>query len=167
MGLILSQQGSFGQNSNSFGCGTANKCSVCLYKLICDRSPFCCIKKETESCDFTPIINIISQLDNSISNELSNKNISIDNINNNIELLNNRFDEIVSYINSMNSKMDDILAKFEDSNIFYNNENIISNAEVLSENEKGIVPFENNNDPVLVQKKDIFGRTKWVEEKRK
>lgn len=167
MELVLAQQNSFVQpQNNTYNCGTPNKCSMCMYKLICDRSPFCCIKNNGGSCDLTPIINELSQLETSMSNEFSNINTNINSIGATINTLNNSINSIGEAINTMSTKIDEILSKLNTTNTISGNAVPTVDAEILSENEQGLVPVSNNNETVLVQKKSVFGKTKWVEEKK-
>ena len=67
--MVLGNQGNVSQ-SNVYSCGTPVKCGSCLYKLICERSPFCCIKNNS-TCDLTPVMNALSQLQQVLENDLS------------------------------------------------------------------------------------------------
>lgn len=163
MELVLAQQNSFNNPNNSHSCGTVNKCSMCLYKLICERSPFCCIKDSGGNCDFTPIVNELSQLEIAMANEFSNINKNIIENTTNIDA---KLDNLTDFAKGINNKLNDIISKLNSLSSVSSNEIQTVNAEILPETEQGLVPFS-NDDTVLVQKKNVFGKTKWVEEKKK
>ena len=163
MGLVLAQQNSFSQPNNLCNCGTPNKCYTCLYKLICERSPFCCIKNSS-SCDLTPIVNELSQLETAMANQFSNINTNINSIGSTLNTVNSSINSIGAAINEINSKLDEVLSKLENTNSV--NSIPVANAETFSGEEQSLIPVTNESDTVLVQKKSMFGKTKWVEEKR-
>lgn len=172
--MVLNQQIRAGSNE----CGTANKCVVCNMRFICAHSPYCCVhdKKDSENVDLTPINEKLSDLSDKvqyqsqafpiIGNAIDGINAKIESLNSGLEKLSELVqiirDDIKTFNSESSDKLSDILNKVnEKSDNMYN---------VSEEINSELVPYNtesNNNDTVLVEKKNLFGKTKWVEEKKK
>ena len=165
--MVLSQMNNIAQPASNCGCGTINKCSMCVYKLICERSPFCCIKNGgSGTCDLTPVLNAINQLGEAINNKFTNTDANIASIGAALNTMNSSINSIGAAINESNAKLDEILSKLNTSATVTNAIDV-SNIEDIKDGENGIIPYSSEPDSVLVQKKTMFGKTKWVEEKKK
>lgn len=168
-----------------------------MYKLICPKSPFCCISGG--GCDLTPVLSAISQLNSLITSNFSTTNGNISNLQTDISSIGATLNTMNQSINSIGSVVNEILARLPatanasvlsvDPNEVSNSVSepaLMSNVSVarqnISENTDetpvamSAEPVEPNslstyipksNDTVLVQKKGLFGKTKWVEEKKK
>ena len=158
--MVLSQSNSFSSNNNHCGCGSTPKCSMCLYKLICDKSPYCCINNSC-NCDFTPIQNAINQLESEMSNGFSNLNTNINSVGALLNVVNNSINSIGAATNEINSKVDEILTKLPSTNVESESAEKIESQ--MLPVESNIIPTSKGNDTVLVEKKNIFGKTKWFE----
>lgn len=147
-------------------CGTTAKCMGCMYKLICPRSPFCCLGNGG-STDLTPVLQAISNLSSSISDAFAGQGAAINGLDSKLNsigaalnILNENVNSIGALLNTVNATVNEINSKITTS---------ATTVETIQPEEaeaQGIVPFE-GNDTVLVEKKGIFGKSKWVEEKRK
>lgn len=152
---------------NNSSCSTS-KCVACNFRFVCASSPHCCID------------NIRSNSDNSNNTE-------------EILKLSKKIEELESFIagfvNSQVSVVSGILEEFKNinSNMGVINNSVSESSKVISEKVKSvidsiqqaktlqeefpessgqIVPFDNQEEgKVLVEKKGVFGRTKWVEKK--
>lgn len=158
-------------NIQNNGCGTINKCSVCNFKLICDKSPYCMINKINNvdlTQSFEPLKN---QLDSvmsglsTINNNLmvidsGNKNIllNISKINENLVSLGNNITEL----NDIISKSLKVINENSDEIKDVTDDTTVENYDI---NNSDVVPYTNEPDTVLVEKKSIFGKSKWVEKK--
>lgn len=152
--MVLGNQANVSQ-SNAYSCGTPVKCGSCLYKLICERSPFCCIKNNS-TCDLTPVMNALSQLQQVLENDLSVLLTNINSVGAAVNAANESLNSIGSVVNEINSKLDNM------QNVSLNS----NNSNGLVEASSSVVPYS-DDETVLVQKKGIFGKTKWVEEKKR
>ena len=144
--------------NNSNYCNTS-KCITCNFRFVCASSPYCCVKFDS-------------------SNSVGNSEV-IENLSNRIEEL-EKF--ITGFVNSQASIVSGVLEEFKNinSNIDSINNAISESSKIISEkieftkdnitseNSSQIVPFPNETEDknVLVEKKGMFGRTKWVEKKK-
>ena len=144
---------------NSIGCNTS-KCYSCNFRFVCASSPYCVIQ------------NINANKDNNTQEVI--KEISV--------ILKSQMDAIAlvfDKINSINTEVSSIEESISTLNKSINNASnvaevgiqpeTVSYSEVQSNSipENQIVPFNSEEQKVMVEKKGLFGRTKWVEEKRK
>jgi archaellum component FlaC len=154
-------------NNPSNACGTTSKCGGCVYKLICDRSPYCRIKNNSTNLDLSPVTNELTQFESAMGKELKTISANMNTVGSNLNVLNNNINNIGTAISEINTKLDEILSKLSSSKVELDDTVQSVDAEEVTEDEQGIVPFTNaSDDTVLVQKKNIFGKTKWVEEKK-
>ena len=178
--MVLPSSNRLEQSQFSYQCGTASRCSVCMYKLICPKSPFCCISGS--GCDLTPVLSAISQLNSLVTSSFSTTNGDIASLQTDIS-------SIGATLNTMNESINSIGAT---ASVFSVDPNVSSNTVLMSEMpisiqnvsndiEEPVTPMTaevvepnslatyvpKDNDTVLVQKKGLFGKTKWVEEKKK
>ena len=153
-------------NIQNNGCGTISKCSGCMFKLICDKSPYCALKDNNND----------SEIYQNIQEQLTNIMSGLSTVNNNIMAVDTNDQKIDSAINSLQTSINLI-----SENINKSLSNINTQLEVLNEklanntngvvnvspNGSDVVPYtdENQDATVLVEKKNMFGRSKWVEKK--
>ena len=207
--MILSPNQTNNVNSqNGCGCGTVSKCCSCTFKLICDKSPYCCICKNSGSnCDLTPVLAALSEgfayLNTHLetnsaqsSDDFAYVNNHISELSNDFAYLNNHLDEVLnaqtesfSYVNThitnstnqlidiINELSNNINAKLEiiqsQLNIITDkipdieDNGIVTNPLVQNQSVQNAVATLNEVQPadMLVQKKGLFGKTKWVAEK--
>lgn len=153
-------------------CGSANKCSSCNMKLICARSPFCCVcntsSQSTSNLDLSPIESKIDDLFIDINNSI----VSIEgNNNSNMQTLaNNLNGKIIELQNSFNAqvvelshKLQSIVETIENVTSTINSSGVsVLSTQANTSTESGLVPASYSvipdNGTVLVEKKNIFGK---------
>lgn len=165
-------------NLQSNSCGSINKCSDCMYRLICPISPFCSIGNSSSGTSSTDTNSVLSAINEGFSGQSSNLQSLISMI----QTLSNRLNEMNSTINELNTKIDDINSKItsvqpssistmslDSSDVdIYPPQEINSNSDSnYALDNQGIIPYNPKEGTVLVEKKGLFGKTKWVEEKIK
>lgn len=181
------------QNSGYCQCGAIPRCSVCMYKLICPKSPFCCISGG--NCDLTPVLSAISQLNSLVTSNFSTTNSNISNLQTDISSIGATLNTMNNSINSIGAVVNEILSRLPDTanaSVLSVDPNVSNDTILMSETpiseqntsgniEEPVTPVTaefvepnslttytpKDSDTVLVQKKGLFGRTKWVEEKKK
>lgn len=191
--MVLPSSNRLEQSQFSYQCGIASKCSVCMYKLICPKSPFCCISGS--GCDLTPVLSAISQLNSLVTSSFSTTNGDIASLQTDISSIGATLNTMNESINSIGATVNEILARLPataNASVFSVDPNVSSNTVLMSEMpisnqnvsndiEEPVTPMTaevvepnslatyvpKDNDTVLVQKKGLFGKTKWVEEKKK
>lgn len=172
-------------NTSSQGCNSG-RCISCAMSLVCSKSPYCVLDGEQQNIDFISILkgtpesiyeNLLSMksgLDNNTlaiaslleldSNSYNSLATKIDLLGDQISLLSHSIQGVNDRFNAIDEKLDLILSKFTES------EYIPQNGELMnaSGEESGIVPYSTlaNDSPVLVEKKTLFGKSKWVEQKK-
>lgn len=140
------------QQQNS--CGTVAKCSGCIYRLICPISPYCSIKNVSQSSNFDAV-----SMQKGIDSQFESLNSGLVNMDFGIK-------DIVNSINNINSRLEDIYSKLDKINTQEPvNYNYVEETQDGENN--GLVPYSKENQTVLVEKKGLFGKSKWVEEKIK
>lgn len=132
------------------------KCSTCNLKLICASSPYCLINESS-----TQSVNDIQQLKselyaqintiNSMIEQFNQMNLSITSVEKSLSNLSQSVDSIKNVAESINQPQ--VLYSSVDQNNY-------------NEEQNKIVPYEEKDDKVIVEKKGLFGKTKWVEQKR-
>lgn len=152
-------------NIQNNGCGTISKCSGCMYKLICDKSPYCVLGNDKDTDKYKEI-----------QEQLSNIMSGLSTINNNVMALDihnqkilSAIDVLQNTINSVEEKTDKILKKIKDKKDDTEEclDNNIEEVSKLNVDSSDIVPYteQSQDATVLVEKKNIFGKSKWVEKK--
>lgn len=158
-------------NIQNNGCGTINKCSVCNFKLICDKSPYCMINKINNvdlTQSFEPLKNQLDSVMSGLST-INNNLMVIDSGNKNILLNISKINESLVSLGNNITELNDIISK----SLKVINENSDESKDVADDttvenydiNNSDVVPYANEPDTVLVEKKSIFGKSKWVEKK--
>lgn len=186
--LVLGNANTLTQSSGYCQCGNIPRCSICMYKLICPKSPFCCISNS--GCDLTPVLSAISQLSSTMSSNFSGLNSSIENLQTSINsigatlnTMNSSINSIGSVVNDINTKCDEILSKLpatvQNASVFSVDNNApqsniepkdsdVTPVEAELVNPNSLATYSASEpETVFVQKKGLFGKTKWVEEKKK
>lgn len=156
--MVVSQN-----NQNGCGCGV-NKCMNCTWCLICAKSPYCCINGGGSCADTQKILDAISNLSQDLAETTST---ILSTIGTGFTFVNNHIDTIATSINTnvdtkiagIDTKLDEILSRLP----------VVNNISATDIEAQGaIVPFDasvSDSEPVLVEKKTLFGKTKWVEQK--
>lgn len=170
---------------NSAGCSNG-RCNNCAFALICNKSPYCVLNNLNNiQTDLSPVVQTVDEKLYAVTSNMSelNNNIgtvnvsyeqivdSINNLNKVLEnmklLLNNKFESINTQLNNMlidfENKINDTNSKIEAINT--NDSVLISNS--VENTENAVTPYTNqaNDATILVEKKNIFGKSKWVEKK--
>lgn len=155
-------------NSVQNSCGTSgNRCATCNYKFICSKSPYCTTAHINDNFDnLAKFISVFykdyqtnsesqTAVNTQIQQGLSAQEIKISELKTKLE----------DCCSELNTKLDKILEKLsEKQNNMVNTENENDNpqVEVLDKNE---LELYGPNAEHYVEKKNIFGKTKWVKEK--
>ena len=186
--MILSQNVSSPQRY-FVNCNNNRRCSSCLYRSTCRFSMFynmnntqIPIKNTQSTTNNTENTVDISQFSTSrsistpVENDKNNIDIEsyINKISDNIFMFVSIIENVNSYINQINSKLDELSSIVSNNNSSILKEEDKNNISIQSFNTDSnnkdnlsIAPVENNeSETILVQKKGLFGRTKWVEEKK-
>lgn len=167
-----------------YECGTVNKCVNCNMMYMCPRSPYCRMgnnnNMDMAQPDLTPLQNTISGLSGMVaqqSQEIDFLKSNVNEINEKINslhmIMSNLSGSVLSGISALSSKMDGNQTKNEYKASEVPNGIVLNNSGVSQEVQMqgaSMVPYSQSNaneDTVLVEKKGMFGKTKWVEEKRK
>lgn len=153
-------------NIQNNGCGTISKCSGCMFKLICDKSPYCALKDNNN--DSETYQNIQEQLTNIMSG-LSTVNNNIMAVDINDQKIANAIDLLQTSVNLISENVNKLLSN-TNAQLEALNENLANNTNGIinvSPSGSDVVPYteENQDATVLVEKKNIFGKSKWVEKK--
>jgi hypothetical protein len=154
-------------SDNSRNCGSASKCGNCNLSLVCPKSPYCCIKNTGggSSGDIKTLLSAISAENKLLSEGFSVLEQNLTNLISQIQDLKQTMiknsTEINDQLNSVETKIDSL--SFKDSTVDADAD-IPAVETVLDE---GLVPYTSSDDveedKVLVEKKGLFGRSKWVE----
>lgn len=162
-------------------CGTVSKCSSCNMKLICYKSPFCSIRENNSTNSFKYNEDIINQLyaisentNGNINNmnEYFNKIISVlSDLSGNIQdIIKNtsQINDILNNIEQINKSISELNNKIGSTGVYNINDYVSNNENATTDvsNNKNEVAVFDNQAEVLVQKKGLFGKTKWVSEKK-
>lgn len=146
---------------NSCGKNTSVKCATCNLKFICSKSPHCNFTHIDDN--FDAISKFISGFYNQYQNDMSIEKDVLVQIQQNSNLQEIKLSEIKNdYDNKyieLNKKLDEIINKLLQSNCDYNNDSV--DIEVPNSNSLEVY----NNSKTYVEKKNLFGKTKWVEDK--
>lgn len=155
-----------------YECGTANKCMNCNMMYMCARSPYCCFRNNNMDMaqpDLTPLQNAVSGLSGTVAQQAQDIDLLKSNIHEISERINLLNASMSNLVNTMGSEMNKLASKIDS---IQSKESVQTNPvdetfDIKNEN-SSIVPYSkgNNEDTVLVEKKGIFGKTKWVEEKK-
>lgn len=145
-------------NSSNYGCNTS-KCVTCNFKFVCASSPYCVVHNISNNSTSDNAINAIIQNQSKIySSEMD----MMQSLNGKIEDISNILSSVVNSINKINEDLYNLNAKKE--NIEDKQE--FKDVEYKESENSQIVPFSVPQEKVMVEKKGLFGRKKWVEEKK-
>lgn len=147
-------------NSNC-GCGSCS-CSLCKMRLVCADSPYCSIRTQNNKNEQQIDTNTIMNGLNIIASALDKQGSMLSEFNKKIEL-------IEEYIEKNQNNTDLIINSLNKEKV-YDNDNYYINEELESDIvESSMVPYSENleNNTILTEKKTIFGKTKWVPDKKK
>lgn len=145
-------------NSSNYGCNTS-KCVTCNFKFVCASSPYCVVHNTLNNSTSDNAINAIIQNQSKIySSEID----MMQSLNSKIEDISNILSSVVNSINKINEDLYNL--NTEKENIEDKQE--LKDVEYKESENSQIVPFSVPQEKVMVEKKGLFGRKKWVEEKK-
>lgn len=145
-------------NINNSACNTS-KCVACNFRFVCASSPYCCVRSSSNVDNTEEVSNLAKKIEGleGLIAGFVNSQVSV------VSGILEEFKKIDSNINTINSSIS------ETSNAISEKIESIQKIETIPENitegQNQIVPFDKQDDKVLVEKKGMFGRTKWVEKK--
>lgn len=153
-----------GLQQNSCGNSSSAKCSTCNLKFFCSKSPHCSITHIDDN--FDAISRFISGFYNQYQNDITTEKevfSQIQQLSNvqdiKISELKNDYDS--KYV-ELSNKLDQILFSLNNKSI--SNENVLlENEDVEIINKEAIALYDGGKK--YVEKKNLFGKTKWVEDK--
>lgn len=148
-------------NSSNYRCNTS-KCVTCNFKFVCASSPYCVIHNNTNNSISESSINTIVQNQSKI---YSSQVEMIQGLNNNINEIYKSLSLCLDSINKISERLDNLENNQEISTEESTN---VKDAQYTEIENSQIVPFssELKEEKVMVEKKGLFGRKKWVEEKK-
>ena len=138
------------------GCNTS-KCYSCNFRFVCASSPYCAIQNNSNS---TQITKDVQDFKKEVANVVNSQMNIITSIVEKLNTMNIGVSSIEESISELKKSIEDISSKIEIQE---------QPQEVLNPNEpveSQIVPFQQKEEKVIVEKRGLFGKTKWVEEKR-
>lgn len=133
-----------------------SKCYVCNFRFVCASSPYCLLQGNSVQNikDIQDFKKEVSDLVNSQMNLVSSLLDKFNNVSSSIA-------SVEESVLNLKKSMDDVSTKIQDQSL----QTVLNTDDFNSVNQ--IVPFESNNEEkVMVEKKGLFGKTKWVEKKK-
>ncbi len=140
----------------------SSRCSICNFRFVCASSPYCSFKNNSSNTNIDSVIKTLSQSQIEIYSKQMN---IIQDINSKIEDLSNSISNILELIKSKDLQTDTAPS----SQTVYSGVSF----EKINTEEDGspteIIPASvpQSNEKIIVEKKGLFGRKKWVEQKAK
>lgn len=175
-------------NNGIAPCGTMSRCCCCNMRLICAKSPYCVINSGSGSSDkkLEEIENLIQQLIQSQAQAIADfetkataAQASLNTITANIATLQTTSDNLTTtfseFAQDTKTKLDEIYAKVENipaaSTTSINDLDTpidVDSSDVSEDDSKSLAVLKpkETEDTILVEKKGLFGKSKWVEQKK-
>lgn len=174
-------------NNGMAPCGTMSRCCCCNMRLICAKSPYCVINSGSGSSDkkLEEIETLIQQLIQSQTQALADfetkaiaAQASLNTITANIATLQTTSDNLTTtfgeFAQDTKTKLDEIYAKVENipatSTTSINDLDTqvdVDSSDVSEDDSKSLAVLKpKEDDTILVEKKGLFGKSKWVEQKK-
>lgn len=178
-------------NNGLAPCGTLSRCCCCNMRLVCAKSPYCVIGGGSSSSDkkLEEIEALIQQLIQSqavvtqaladLETKADAAQTSLNTITANIATLQTTSDNMTTvfgeFAQDTKTKLDEIYAKVE--NIQTTSTTSVDNldtpidvdsSDVSGDGSKSLAVLKpkDEEETILVEKKGLFGKSKWVEQKR-
>lgn len=136
------------------GCNNS-KCYSCNFRFVCASSPYCVIQNNS-----TQTTKDIEDLKKEVANVV-NAQMNI------IASIVDKIDSVTTGVASVEKSLYDLKEAIENiSSKIEEQEQLQKVFEPMSDSENQIIPFENREEKVMVEKKGFFGKNKWVEQKK-
>ena len=180
--MILQQQNRMQQS----GCGSG-QCANCTFGLICAKSPYCRIGnlavQKAEQIDTELLSKTVSDSIQHVSAENQQLNQNMVVLNNNIQLIHEVVNKVtqtlIERMEQMNTDLKTEIDSLKEQVANFsslesgNNGAVVIDANVDNSatnvtsgtNSAGVVPYSQTEETVLVEKKGLLGKSKWVEKK--
>ena len=175
-------------NNGMAPCGTMSRCCCCNMRLICAKSPYCVINSGSGSSDkkLEEIETLIQQLIQSqsvavqsladLETKTDASQTSLNTITTNLATLQTSVDNLTTvfgeFAQDSKTKLDEIYAKVENiqpatpTNEFDTPIDVDA-SDVLEGDSKSLAVLSpKEEETILVEKKGLFGKSKWVEQKK-
>ena len=175
-------------NNGMAPCGTMSRCCCCNMRLICAKSPYCVINSGSGSSDkkLDEIEALIQQLIQSqsvvvqsladLETKTDANQTSLNTIATNLVTLQTSVDNLTTvfgeFAQDTKTKLDEIYAKVENiqpttSAAKFSTPIDIDVSDVSEDDSKSLAVLKpKEEETVLVEKKGLFGKSKWVEQKK-
>lgn len=175
-------------NNGMAPCGTASRCCCCNMRLVCAKSPYCVINSGSGSSDkrLEEIETLIQQLIQSqsvvvqsladLETKTGANQTSLNTIATNLVTLQTSVDNLTTvfgeFAQDTKTKLDEIYAKVENiqpttSAAKFSTSIDIDASDVSEDDSKSLAVLKpKEEETVLVEKKGLFGKSKWVEQKK-
>lgn len=178
-------------NNGMAPCGTMSRCCCCNMRLICAKSPYCIINGGSGSSDkkLEEIEALIQQLIQSqavvtqaladLETKATAAQTSLNTITTNIATLQTTSDNLTTtfgeFAQDTKTKLDEIYAKVENIPVTrttsindLDTPIDVDSSDVSEDDSKSLVVLKpkETEDTILVEKKGLFGKSKWVEQKK-
>ena len=135
----------------------SSKCVICNLRFVCASSPYCRINNpDNEEAELSKLYQKIEELENIIAGFV-NSQVSV------VSGILEEFKNINDSMGNINKPVLEQLGATEEE--IKSLKEIISNTDVNQNIQSEIVPAVKDQN-VLVEKKGLFGKSKWVEDKK-
>lgn len=175
-------------NNGMAPCGTMSRCCCCNMRLVCAKSPYCVINSGSGSSDkkLEEIETLIQQLIQSqavvtqaladLETKSDTAQASLNTITTSIATLQTTSDNLTTafgeFAQDTKTKLDEIYAKVENINSV-STQSLdapidVDSSDVSEDDSKSLAVLKpkDEEETILVEKKGLFGKSKWVEQKK-
>lgn len=136
-------------NNGIAPCGTMARCCCCNMRLICAKSPYCVIGGSSDK-DLEEIKTLLTTLTANVATVQETSNIIMT--------------ELGEFRQDTQTKLDEIYTKVENINTASGQSMPV---EVVEDDSKSLAVLNpKEEETILVEKKGLFGKSKWVEQKK-
>lgn len=177
-------------NNGMAPCGTMSRCCCCNMRLVCAKSPYCVINSGSGSSNkkLEEIEALIQQLIQSqsvvvqsladLETKADTAQTSLNTITTNLATLQTSVDNLTTifgeFAQDTKTKLDEIYAKVENiqltamsSSNDFDTPIDVNSSDTSEDDSKSLAVLKpKEEETILVEKKGLFGKSKWVEQKK-
>ena len=172
-------------NNGIAPCGTMSRCCCCNMRLVCAKSPYCSIGGNSSDKKLDEIEALIQQLIQSqavvtqaladLETKADTAQTSLNNLTNNVATVQETCDMTRTVLGEFQQdtkqKLDEIYAKVENINSAstqgLDTPIDVDSSDVSEDDSKSLAVLKpKEEETILVEKKGLFGKSKWVEQKQ-
>lgn len=158
------------------GCNTS-KCISCNFRFVCATSPYCCVNNNASGMNnanqiLAQFFQKIDEMEKLMAGFIGNQANIISTMSEELKKIDTNMTVINEFISKLSSNVDELKDKINSSSTILQSQVSTPTVNSLDNNSTNneIMPINNTSnskgDTVMVEKKGLFGKTKWVEEKR-